>query len=41
MALLRHHMTISQHKYKTTVVNEYVLDYALFSIYVVLRLLET
>ena len=41
MGLLRHHMTISQYKYQTCVVNRYAFDYSLFSIYIVLRLLET
>ena len=41
MELLRHHMTISRLKYQTNVVNRYAIDYSLFSIYVVLQLLET
>ena len=43
MEPLRHHITISQVKYQTSAVNRYSFDYSflLFSIYIVLRLLET
>ena len=40
MELLRHHMTVSQLKYQTSVVNRYAFDHSLFSINIVLRLLE-
>ena len=41
MELFRHHMTISQPKYRTSVVNSYAIDNLLFSIYILLQLLET
>ena len=40
MELLRHHMTISQLKYQASVVNMNAFDYSIFSIYIVLRLLQ-
>ena len=41
MELSRHHKTIYQFKYQTSVVNRDIIDYSLFSIYIVLRILET
>ena len=40
MEQLRHHITSSQLKYQTNVVNMYAIDYSLFTIYILFRLLE-